>query len=126
MIDKNNKIVLKRMFNDILELKGENILINKDIKTILKKDEKINEYQITKKDIDTKIKNRKEMIAIHQLSEIRKNNEEIKLLKNDISETLGIRQRAVNDILKYYKQSFNVGENDLDEVSEKYIELFEI
>jgi chromosome segregation ATPase len=133
MMDINIKNLVKGLFSSIFENDKQKKDINKEIKKILKTDSDLNiEYNELikqKKEIQKKIDNL--LSKNSKLQELQKQsdelNEENKLLKEDINTKLECEPTIVNDLYRYYKKKFSGKQNDdLAEVSELWVEVFDL
>lgn len=126
MLDDKTKDLIKKMFNDILYSEGERENNNKTIKEILDKNEKYQALLLRKQEIDDEIRELKEEIALAQLEENDKIKETIKLIKQDLSKNLDCKLKIVNQVYKFFKTKYLKNEDQLKEITDKFVELFEI
>ena len=131
MLDINIKEIIKKLFNELFTNDKERKEINDEIKSYLKTNKEISEeYQKLideKKAIDNKIKDF--MSNNPKLFELKKQSETLNnqnyLIKKDISKKLECQGNIVSDLYKYFKRKF-IGKNDeLREIAEKWVEVFE-
>lgn len=119
------KSKIKKLFSDLLFLEDEKKDLGESIKEILLKNEKYQKLINDKDLIEKQIEEIEDSVVQDIKNKQKAISENIKLIKEDVSKDLECKKKIVNQIYKYYKVKNN-GEDQLKEVSEKFIELFEI
>jgi biopolymer transport protein ExbB/TolQ len=116
---------IKEMLSDWLSLDQDSKEITNAMNEVFKKDEKLQKLLDEKKYVMKKIEERKEEIAQELINQKKRNDENIKLIKEDLSEDLETKKKIVSSIYRFYKVKFEKSEDELDEISTKYIQIFE-
>ena len=117
---------IKGLFADLLDLDNNKKENTKAINEFLEKDPKFKILKETQVALTKQINEYKEL-KLYELVTSNKNiDENKKLIKDDIDELLKPnKKKLIGDIYKYYKVRYEKGEDELQEVTNKFIEVFD-
>jgi hypothetical protein len=126
MIDANKKKIVKKLFNEMLDIDEEKTLVTKDINSSLEKNPEYQELIEQKKELENKIKDKQEFI-LNDLTKQKENlTQNFKLIKEDISEKLEIKQKIVSQVYKFFKIKYLKNKDELKEITDSFVDVFEI
>jgi hypothetical protein len=82
-----------------------------------------NEVVEEKKRVDLAIKEIEDSNPL--IEQIKKENDSIGMIKESLSEELDLKKGLVSKLFSFYKSMFLKGEDELDEITTRWVELFE-
>ena len=126
MLDNDSKEKVKALLSEAVTLLTTKQELTKTINKVLKKDEIFVEMMAEKKSLDEKIKEYQEQTIGNLIEEKNRLTENLKIIKEDITEDMEIKKTITNKLVSFYKTKYEKNEDQLDVLTTAWIELFDL
>jgi hypothetical protein len=123
MLDQSNKDKSKKLLNEAISILDDKAEIGKDIQKILKGNEEYQAALRTKKEVEEEEKALKEKLVGSLEDEKTILNDNLKLVKDDLTETLQIDKSATNKLIGFFKIKYEQDKDELDQISTAWLEI---
>lgn len=124
-MDENDKKLITNLFNEWLELQDEKKEISKDISNILKKNKEYKELKNNIKILNEILKESRSTLIKDLDDNFKEVNNNIKHIISDTSDKLEVDNSVVNKLFNFQKIKLKKDKDELKEIVDCNINLFE-